>query len=147
MFEVMFILILDVFDDKLDITVLVERLSGVLTDVNPEFRARGMHFFSKVLIFLPKDYLTEAQLKFISSFYVDRLKDNHRVIPPVLEGVVALSKMKNLPNDAPSQFLMSIYNNVPCQQQVRTDRHHIYSIINTFLQSHNQGNLLQTSFK
>lgn len=143
----MFILILDVFDDKLDITVLVERLSGVLTDINPEIRARGMSFFSKVLFFLPKDYLTEAQLKFISSFYVDRLKDNHRVIPPALEGVVALSNMKNLPNEAPSQFLMSIYNNVPCQQQVRTDRHYIYSIINTFLQSHNQGNMFQISIK
>ncbi|CAG5003760.1 unnamed protein product [Parnassius apollo] len=126
--------ILDIVSGRLDITKLVENMADVLTNKEVENREKGMRFFTKILTELPKDYLTDLQVKFISKFYIDRLKDNHRVIPAVLEGYLAIIDMQNYSIQNSGEFLTTLFREVPCQSQVRQDRYHIYLIIKKLLE-------------
>lgn len=114
---------------RIDVTHLVENMAGVLTSKDPESRDKGMSFFTKILKELPYDFLNEKQVKFISKFYTDRLKDHHRVIPTVLEGYLIIIDMKNYDIQGSSEFFTILFREVACQSQVRRDRHHIYLII------------------
>lgn len=109
-------------------------MAGVLTSKEVENREKGMRFFTKVLKDLPKDYLTQMQVGFISKFYTDRLKDNHRVIPSVLEGYLAVIEMVNYDIQNSGEFLRALFREVPCQSQVRQDRQNIYLIIKKLLE-------------
>lgn len=119
---------------KLEITNLVENMAGVLTNKDPENRLKGMKFFTSLLKELPSGFLTEMQIKFISKFYTDRLKDNHRVIPPVLEGYLSIIEMKNYDIHNCSEFFTVLFREVACQSQVREDRFRIYMIIHRLLE-------------
>ncbi|XP_068633868.1 MMS19 nucleotide excision repair protein [Battus philenor] len=119
----------DIISGRLDITKLVENMAGVLTNKEVENREKGMKFFTKILTELPADYLSIMQIKFISKFYTDRLKDNHRVIPYVLEGYLAIIDMKNYNVHDSGEFFTMLFREVQCQSQVRQDRYHIYLII------------------
>lgn len=118
----------------MEITTLVENMAGVLTDKNPENRAKGMNFLTKLLKQLPKDFLTELQLSFISKFYSDRLKDNHRVIPAVLEGYLCIIELKNYSITNCTEFLTGLFREVQCQSQVRQDRFNIFTIIKSLFE-------------
>ncbi|KAM3958449.1 MMS19 nucleotide excision repair protein [Aphomia sociella] len=122
-------IVTDIMSGRMDITNLVENMAGVLTNKEPENREKGMRFFTKLLKELPNDYLSEAQIKFIAKFYTDRLKDNHRVIPPVLEGYLVIIEMKHYDMNNTGEFLTVLFREVPCQSQVRQDRYNIYLII------------------
>lgn len=118
---------------RLDIVQLVENMGGVLTNKEAEHRDKGMRFFTKILKELPQDYLTEAMINFISKFYIDRLKDNHRVIPAVLEGYLAIVNMTNYNVTNSGEFFTVLFREVPCQSQLRQDRYNIYCIVQTLL--------------
>lgn len=92
---------------RLEITSLVENMAGILTSKEVENREKGMKFFTKLLKETPKDYLSELQVKFITKFYIDRLKDNHRIIPTVLEGYLAIIDMKNYNMQSSAEFFMT----------------------------------------
>lgn len=113
----------------LTISDLVENMAGVLTHNDPENRKKGMSFYTAILKGLPKDYLNEMQVKFISKFYIDRLKDHHCVVPPVLEGYSALIDMTNYKIQNCADFLPVLFQEVTCQSQTRQDRYNIYSIM------------------
>ncbi|XP_034829166.1 MMS19 nucleotide excision repair protein [Maniola hyperantus] len=123
----------DIVSGRLDITSLVENMAGVLTNKDVESRDRGMKFFTKILKEIPKDYLTEIQIKFISKFYIDRLKDNHRVIPSVIDGYLSLVDMKNYNIQYSGEYFTVLFREVPCQSQVRQDRYNIYLTIQKIL--------------
>ncbi|CAG9787614.1 unnamed protein product [Diatraea saccharalis] len=123
-------IISDIMAGHLDITNLVENMAGVLTNEEVENREQGMKFFTKILKELPPDYLNETQVKFISRFYIDRLKDNHRIIPSVLEGYLAIIDMKHYSTALNGEFFTVLFREVPCQSQVRQDRYNIYRILN-----------------
>lgn len=114
---------------RIDITHLLENMEGVLTNKEAENREKGMRFFTKILKELPADYLTETQIKFISKFYVDRLKDNHRVIPNVLDGYLSIIDMAHYNISCCSEFFTVLFREVACQSQVRQDRYNIYLIV------------------
>lgn len=95
--------------------------------------------FNDVLSSLPVDFLIETQLNFIASFYADRLNDNHKVVPAVLDGILSIMKMKSLNKDGSRVILKSLFDNVPCQQQIRTDRQKIYTIFDLFITNRIQG--------
>ncbi|XP_053605021.1 MMS19 nucleotide excision repair protein homolog [Plodia interpunctella] len=124
----------DIISRHVTLTHIVENMSGVLTNKEPENREKGMKFFTALLKDLPKDYLTEIEVKFIASFYIDRLKDNHRVIPPVLEGYLIIMNMKNYKMDISGEFLTDLFREVSCQAQLRTDRHNIYLILRKLIE-------------
>lgn len=118
---------------RIDITQLVENMAGVLTNKEAENREKGMLFFTKLLKELPNDYLNEMQMKFISKFYVDRLKDHHRVVPAVLEGYLVIIGMKNYDVQSAGEFFTILFREVVCQSQLRQDRYNMYSIVKKLL--------------
>ncbi|KAI8421894.1 hypothetical protein MSG28_009825 [Choristoneura fumiferana] len=133
-FESTTCIVADIVSAKIDIMCLVQNMAGVLTSKEVEYREKGMRFFTKVLKELPKDYLTQMQVRFISNFYTDRLRDYHRVIPPVLEGYLAIFEMENYDMQKSGEFLRALFREVPCQSQVRQDRLNIYLIIKKLLE-------------
>ncbi|CAH0399929.1 unnamed protein product [Chilo suppressalis] len=131
-------IIADLMAGHLEITNLVENMAEVLTNVEAENREKGMKFFTKILKELPYDYLNETQVKFITRFYIDRLKDNHRVIPAVLEGYLTIIEMKHYDMALTSEFFTMLFREVTCQSQVRQDRYNIYNIILKLLKKDSQ---------
>lgn len=127
-------IVTDIISFHIDITRLVENMAGVLTNKEPENREKGMRFYTKILKELPRDFLSEKQVKYITRFYIDRLKDNHRVIPSVLEGFLAIIDMKNYDVQSSGEFFTMLFREVPCQSQVRQDRQNIYLIIKRLLE-------------
>ncbi|XP_038214057.1 MMS19 nucleotide excision repair protein homolog [Zerene cesonia] len=126
-------IITDIVSGYLDITKIVENMGGALTNKDAANREKGMRFFTKILKELPRDYLSEVQINFISKFYIDRLKDNHRVIPAVLEGYLTLIEMKNYNFGLSAEYFTVLFREVACQSQLRQDRQNIYMTIQTLL--------------
>ncbi|CAH0719867.1 unnamed protein product, partial [Brenthis ino] len=122
-------IVTDIVTGRLEITNMVENMAGVLTNKEAEHREQGMNFFTKILKEIPRDYLTEMQIKFISKFYIDRLKDNHRVIPAVLEGYLYIVNMNNYNIQSSGEYFIALFREVACQSQVRQDRYNIYLTI------------------
>lgn len=121
----------DITQKKIDTVGLIEALGPSLTSTDVELRAKATEMLSLVLAELPTDFLSAVQLNFISTFYCDRLKDHHSVVPNTLSGIQALIRMINLPNECIARLLQSMFQHVPCQSQVRTDREKIFGIIRT----------------
>lgn len=120
-------------------TGYVESLGPFLTATDVDTRAKTMRLLSSTLSNLPVDFLNTVQLNFISTFYCDRLKDHHSVVPSTLSGVEALSKMLNIPDECVTRLLQAIFQNVPCQSQVRDDRMKIYNIISGLSKTKTKG--------
>ncbi|CAH2084528.1 unnamed protein product [Euphydryas editha] len=122
-------IVTDILSGRLQVTTLVENMGGVLTNKEIDNRERGMRFFTKILSEIPKDFLTEMQIKFVSKFYIDRLKDNHKVIPTVLEGYLYIVDMTNYNVQFSGEYFTVLFREVACQSQVRQDRYNIYLTI------------------
>lgn len=73
-----------------DLLKLVEKLGPVLTDKKPELRVKGTQILAEVIQNLPQDCLQEKELRFMTAFFCDRLKDHNSVIPAVLQGILAI---------------------------------------------------------
>ncbi|KOB71804.1 DNA repair/transcription protein met18/mms19 [Operophtera brumata] len=144
-------IISDMISGHIDITHLLENMEGVLTNKEAENREKGMRFFTKILKELPKDYLTETQIKFISKFYVDRLKDNHRVIPNVLDGYLTIVDMAHYNINCSSEFFTVLFREVACQSQVRQDRDprnlmFLFTVLPKFIKNIPMGHLVEEVF-
>lgn len=89
-----------------------------------------MDLFSEILKNLPRDFLSDVQLMFILAFYADRTKDHHSVVPAILAGTLAMSRMENIPEEEfVGLFMTLISGSVTCQSQTRGDREIFYEII------------------
>lgn len=132
----------DMISGRIDITHLLENMGGVLTNKEAENREKGMRFFTKILKELPKDYLTESQIKFISKFYVDRLKDNHRVIPNVLDGYLTIIDMTHYNIESSAEFFTVLFREVACQSQVRQDRYNVYLMVQKLMEKNMECKLV-----
>lgn len=88
---------------------------------------------------LAKDFLNETQLNFIGTFYCDRLKDHHSVVPQTLTGIVAICHMEHVPEGTATRLLQAMFHNVPCQSQVRTDREKVFEILRTLSETKTHG--------
>lgn len=122
----------DIKNGRVDLVEFVEKLGPFLTATDIEERSRAMNLLSSTLKQIPADFLSSAQLNFISTFYCDRLKDHHSIIPNTLSGIQAIASMKNLADECSARLLQSMFHNVPCQSQVRGDREKIFDILKTF---------------
>ncbi|XP_043266247.1 MMS19 nucleotide excision repair protein [Colletes gigas] len=114
---------------------IVKELGPFVTDKNAIVRENGINALSSILSHLPKDYLNEAELQFITTFYCDRLKDHSNIIPAVLKGILAIVQMNHLPHDSPERLFRILFENVQCQSQLVCDRRNIYLIFTTLLQN------------
>lgn len=109
--------------------MIVENMSGALINKEAPIREKGMRFLTSLLKAIPKTYLTEQQVNFISKFYVERLKDNHIMIPSILEGYLAIIDMSHYRIDLSADFFTLLFREITCQSQARQDRYNIYLII------------------
>lgn len=75
----------------------------------------------------------------MGTFFCDRLKDHHSVLPGALTGILALAEMKNLPQGIGPRILQAMFLNVPCQSQVREDRDKIFRILKIFAMHQTEG--------
>lgn len=94
---------------------------------------------SEVLTNLPVDYLSGTQINFLATFYCDRQKDHHSVVPGVLTGILAIARMKHTPEGASCRLLQAMFQNISCQSQLRDDREKIFSILKTLSETHVKG--------
>lgn len=111
-----------------DISALAEALGFALSSPDMEERVAGTNLLSAVLIALPQDLLQERQLEFLSTFYMDRLRDHHNVMPAIIDGIDALVHMKALPRAQIPQILQSFFEHTTCQSQTRSDRTKLFHI-------------------
>nr|XP_033340790.1 MMS19 nucleotide excision repair protein homolog [Megalopta genalis] len=114
---------------------VVKELGPFVTDKNLITREKGIDALSSILSHLPKEYLNENELCFVTAFYCDRLKDHHSIIPSVLRGILSLVEMKHLPRNSPERLLRVLFEHVQCQSQLLRDRRNIYLIFITLLQN------------
>lgn len=132
---------LDIQSKKIDVAEFVEELGPALTSQTVEIRAKGTRMLSDTLNSLPVDFLNETQLNFITSFYCDRLKDHHSVIPAVILGILVTSKMKNLPENSCVKLLTIMFQNIVCQSQLRDDRSNIFQIFKIMSENRQEGKI------
>lgn len=107
----------------------MEELGPALTHKDVDIRLKATKFLSDLLRSLPNDLLDEVQIGFIATFYCDRMKDHHSIAPQVINGLLAIIKMKHLPRSSPVMILQHLFANIPCQTQVRGDRGNIFNLI------------------
>lgn len=112
-----------------DISVVVEELGPALTNKETDIRLKGTQFLSNLLKALPNDFLNQLQIEFIVKFYVDRMKDHHSIFPEIINGIMAIVKMKNFPQKQAPEVLNQMFSQIPCQSQTRGDRTNIFTII------------------
>nr|CAD7598998.1 unnamed protein product [Timema genevievae] len=123
---------IDISEHSYKLLTLVEHLGDLLTNLNPELRRKGILTLAHVLDNLPVDFLGPDDLQYLVTFFCDRLKDHHTVIPATLQGIRATVKMDLPPN---SSILIStaLFQHVQCQQQAVGDRFNLYTILFTLM--------------
>ncbi|KAM5244174.1 MMS19 nucleotide excision repair protein homolog isoform 3-T3 [Hipposideros larvatus] len=113
---------------------VVEALGSYIENPEPRTRARGIQLLSQVLLQC-HSLLLEKEVVHLILFYENRLKDHHLVIPPVLQGLKALSLCVALPPGLAVSVLKAIFQEVPVQSLPQADRHSVYSIITNFMRT------------
>eukprot|EP00066_Takifugu_rubripes_P000817 XP_003961580.1 PREDICTED: MMS19 nucleotide excision repair protein homolog [Takifugu rubripes] len=110
------------------IVQLVEALGLSLTSSQPHTRARGVQLLSEVL---QECYgvFTVAEVEVLISFYENRLKDHHVVIPPVLQGLRALTKCTVLPPGSAVAMLRALFQDVHVQSLMLAERACVYNML------------------
>lgn len=101
-------------------------------------RLKATSLLSSVLEKLPTDFLSEQQLDFLVTFYCDRMKDHHTIIPTILDGLLALANMNHIPKGAACKLLSSLFLSIPCQSQAKGDRSKYMNIIKIFSETHEE---------
>lgn len=143
---------------NVNVIEVVERLGCLLTNPAAEKREVGTLILTMVLDELPDNYFISEDLKFVCTFYADRLKDNHivrkcglssfgvntihcvlQVVPAVLRGIFALTKFTDFPDGSATELLLSLFNNIACQQQQQEDRNIIYRIFKSLFKRKTEG--------
>ncbi|XP_011297077.1 MMS19 nucleotide excision repair protein homolog [Fopius arisanus] len=112
---------------------VVEQLGELLTSTDISVRANGVLSLSTIIQKLPQDFLNPQEVQLLTSFYCDRLKDHHSIIPSVILGILAIVQMTNLPGDAPGKLFHTLTQNVRCQSELSDDRRNIYLILQSLL--------------
>ncbi|XP_030373580.1 MMS19 nucleotide excision repair protein homolog [Scaptodrosophila lebanonensis] len=118
----------DVTAGSYDLAILAEELGFALTSQDTDARVAGTNLLSSVLAGLPVDILNAQQLEFLTTFYTDRLRDHHNVMPAIIEGINALVHMKNLPSQYVPMILQSFFQHTTCQSQTRGDRTKLFNL-------------------
>lgn len=84
------LLILGITNKGLLLHEVVEGLGSSLTHVSPVERGAGTRFLADLLHALPRNTLNPQELTFLATFFIDRLKDHHSVVPNVIYAYIAL---------------------------------------------------------
>lgn len=71
---------LGVISGSLPMVTLIEKLDFLLTNTSPDERELGLKIFAEVLERVPTDLLNAQQVELISTFFINKFKDHHKVI-------------------------------------------------------------------
>nr|XP_020471545.1 MMS19 nucleotide excision repair protein homolog [Monopterus albus]XP_020471546.1 MMS19 nucleotide excision repair protein homolog [Monopterus albus] len=115
-------------DGQFTILQLVEALGLSLTSSQPQTRARGVQLLSEVLQYCYED-LTEREVEVLICFYENRLKDHYVVIPPLLQGLRALTKCTVLPPGSAVSMLRSLFQDIHVQSLMLAERSCVYNML------------------
>ncbi|XP_031424746.1 MMS19 nucleotide excision repair protein homolog isoform X2 [Clupea harengus] len=116
---------------------LVEALGLSLTSSQQETRARGVKLLSQVLQEC-YSYLNEREVEVLVAFYENRLKDHYVIIPPVLQGLKALTKSSALPPGSAVSILKSVFQDTHVQSLMIQERSCVYNILMNLMESREQ---------
>uniref|UniRef100_A0A3B5KTE1 MMS19 nucleotide excision repair protein n=1 Tax=Xiphophorus couchianus TaxID=32473 RepID=A0A3B5KTE1_9TELE len=114
--------------------VLWLMLQPSLTSSQPHTRARGVQLLSEVL----QDNcgaLTEREVELLLAFYENRLKDHYVITPPVLRGLLALTKSRKLPPGSAVSMLRSVFQDVHVQSLMLAERACVYNMLINLMES------------
>ncbi|XP_027885157.1 MMS19 nucleotide excision repair protein homolog isoform X2 [Xiphophorus couchianus] len=121
-------------DGQFTVLQLVEALGPSLTSSQPHTRARGVQLLSEVL----QDNcgaLTEREVELLLAFYENRLKDHYVITPPVLRGLLALTKSRKLPPGSAVSMLRSVFQDVHVQSLMLAERACVYNMLINLMES------------
>lgn len=136
----------DLTDGAYDISVLADQLGFALTSPDTDERVAGTNLLSTVLVALPEDLLQEQQLEFLATFYMDRLRDHHNVMPAIIDGIGALVHMKALSPSLVPRILKSFFEHTTCQSQTRGDRTKLFNIFKYLTLNFKKGKMATKYF-
>eukprot|EP00117_Sycon_ciliatum_P016409 scpid25312/ scgid15851/ MMS19 nucleotide excision repair protein homolog; MET18 homolog; MMS19-like protein len=129
-------------DKSMTFQGVITALAPELIHTDAEMRARGTRLIADLIRALPGTYLNEAELNHVCTFFCDRLKDQHVVVPHVIFGLLSLVRIHLLKDAHAVQIVEAIGKEVHVQALIRVDRSAVYNIIHGLLSNHIQG--LQT---
>lgn len=69
----------------------IEKLDFLLTNTSPDQRELGVRIFADVLEEIPSDLLNAQQVELISTFFINKLKDHHKVRNMISQAVAIAS--------------------------------------------------------
>ncbi|XP_066255036.1 MMS19 nucleotide excision repair protein [Euwallacea similis] len=118
----------DISCHKLTFLQLFEKLNYLLLSVAPENRRMGVLIVGETLCSIANDFLSPHELMVIAQYFCEKLKDHHEVAASSFKGLRVLINA-NTPDESIVLLLSTLFNHVPCQQQVRADRLMIYQIL------------------
>ncbi|XP_054913580.1 MMS19 nucleotide excision repair protein homolog isoform X2 [Poeciliopsis prolifica] len=121
-------------DGHFTVLQLVEALGQSLTSSQPHTRARGVQLLSEVL---QDNYgaLTETEVELLQAFYENRLKDHYVITPPVLRGLLALTKSRKLPPGSAVSMLRTVFQDVHVQSLMLAERACVYNMLINLMES------------
>uniref|UniRef100_A0A3P9KGM1 MMS19 nucleotide excision repair protein n=1 Tax=Oryzias latipes TaxID=8090 RepID=A0A3P9KGM1_ORYLA len=121
-------------DGAFTVLQLVEALGPSLTSSQPQTRARGVQLLSEVLQD-GRAELSQKEVEVLMAFYQNRLKDHHVTTPPVLRGLLALTKCAALPPGSAVSMLRSLFQDVHVQSLMLAERACVYNMLTNLMET------------
>ncbi|CAD6238952.1 GSCOCG00008573001-RA-CDS [Cotesia congregata] len=119
----------DIENGQIKLFQIIEQLGVFLTNADVNIRENGIKTLSLILDNIDKNYLNEQEVELLSTFYCERFKDHHSIIPVVVQGILSIIKMKNLPKSCLPKIFHGLYNDLRCQSELQATRRNIFFIL------------------
>ncbi|XKL69048.1 hypothetical protein PGB90_006817 [Kerria lacca] len=126
-------LVSDLRNGTLSLRNLTENLETLLVNEDISLRRGGTELLATVLSELPDDFLKAQEIIFILDFYCNLLQDHHSFIPIILKALLALVKMKELPDNSVTKIFTALNLYFVCQSQPQGDRNVCYQLFNIMM--------------
>lgn len=75
---------------------VIQSLGPFITDKDAGLRKQSIEALSRLLAFLPTNFLNETELGFILTFLCNRLKDHYSIVPAALRGVYTVVNISSI---------------------------------------------------
>ncbi|XP_074095727.1 MMS19 nucleotide excision repair protein [Cotesia typhae] len=119
----------DIENGQIKLFQIIEHLGVFLTNTDVHTRENGIKTLSLILDNIDKNYLNEQEVELLSTFYCERFKDHHSIIPVVVQGILSIIQMKNLPKTCLPKIFHGLYNDLRCQSELQATRRNIFFIL------------------
>ncbi|KAK9467232.1 Dos2-interacting transcription regulator of RNA-Pol-II-domain-containing protein [Lipomyces arxii] len=125
----------DIELDNVKLIELIEVLGRYLTDEDTSIRIKALNCISVVLSGLSTSKLNSRQITMLSEFFGDRLEDEECLME-CCGGLLALSKMKNMPASAVKAVAQALFSRVDMSKHNQSVRYAVYQLLKSLINSH-----------